>query len=322
MKSVSVLLLNDCTTIAPIGALELLKKSGVIHQQLTGEDKPFFHVELVSSLGTTVQTQDGYAIHCERSIENLDKTDVLLLPALEFDVKEKIEVNKHCVEHIRRLHQQGTEIATMCTGAFLLAATGLLNQKKATTHWFLTKTFQQMFPEVELMDDKIIVDNGKLYTCGGATSFINLVLYLVEKYCGKETAIMTSKMLLIDFNKPPQNHYAMFTPQMQHDDKIIMETQEYLQSHNKFITVGQLAERANMSHSTFLRRFKKATGESPLKYIQRMQVEKIKDMLETTDKRFDEIAYGLGYNDIPSLRKVFKHFTGLSPLQYKDRYKR
>ena len=320
MKKVSILLLEGCTPIAPIGAMELLRKAGIIHQQITGCHPPFFDVELVALKEKEQANECGYEIHAGKLLQDVTETDILLIPAMEFDVAEKLEANKEAIGAIQSLYKKGVAIGSMCTGAFLLGASGLLDGKEATTHWYMSNTFKQMFPKVKLADERVIVDNGRLYTCGGATSFINLVLYMVEKYCGKETAAMTSKMLLIDYQKPAQNSFAIFIPQMQHEDKEILKVQHRLQEDSKLYTVAELADIANMSLSTFQRRFKKATGEMPLKYIQKVLVEKTKGYLSTTNMTFEEISFKVGYNDSASFRNIFSKHTGTTPLQYRKKY--
>jgi len=270
-----------------------------------------------------VRVSDNFSIDCHTTIDAVQKTDLLLIPAIEFDVENKIEKNKALTPHILRLHKKGTEIGSMCTGAFFLASIGLLNGKTATTHWFTAGLFRQMFPEVKMKDDRVVVDEGGIYTCGGATSFLNLCLYLVEKFCGKETAVMTSKMLLLDFDKTNQSHYSIFFPQYQHQDADIRNAQHLIEQHGgKKMSVDSLAGSVALSKRNFIRRFKAATGNTPLEYMQRVNVEKAKRKLETGNETLEQIVYSLGYSDINSFRGLFKKTTGLSPMDYRRKYKR
>lgn len=320
MKKVTILLLDGCTPIVPVGSMELLKKAAIIHQQNKGTKAPFFDIEVVGVNKLKQSHGNGMSIVLERAIDEVVDTDILLIPAIEFDVVDKLEANKSAIEHIKRLYDNGADVGSMCTGAFMLAKTGLLEGKKATTHWYMADVFRTMFNGVTLEDERSIIDNGRLFMCGGATSFINLTLYIVEKYCGKDTAIAVSKMLLIDYKKPLQSSYAMFIPQLQHNDEEIAKVQDYLHAKGKLESISNLAERSNMSLSTFQRKFKKATGDSPLKYMQRVLVEKAKDYLEHTDKTVDEIILEIGYNDASSFRSVFHRYTGFSLSGYKERY--
>lgn len=322
MKKVSILVLEGCTPMSPIGAMEILKKSGEIAQQVTQSKKTFFEVELVGVKSKRVKVSENLHLDCHTTIDKVKKTDLLLIPALEIEIKQKMDQNKFCVAHIQRLKKNGAEVGSMCTGAFLLASTGLLNNKSATTHWYFAEEFRTMFPNIELLDDKIIVDEGGIYTSGGATSSLNLCLYLVEKYCGKESAILSSKMLLMDMNNYYQSSYAMFTPQIQHNDEAIGKAQRLIETSKEKITVEDLAEKVNLSKRSFIRRFKANTGNTPMDYIQRMNVEKAKRRLENTKDSVESIIYALGYNDINSFRKLFIKYTSLSPKEYRKKYER
>lgn len=323
MKTISILVLENCTPIASIGAMELFNKAGIIHQQLNNLPEPYFKTQLVSPNGQYVKATGDYPVYTHISIDKLEKTDLLLIPAMEFDIAEKMEANVSLVPHLQRLHNNGAEVGSMCTGAFLLGASGLLDGKKATTHWALAEPFKQMYPQVELQDERILIDDGNVYTCGGATSFMNLVLYLTEKYCGKETAAMTSRMLMLDFDKAPQSSYMMFQPQTTHKDDAIKKAQELIEKGERnSLNVEQLAKSSGLSQRNFIRRFKAATGNTPTQYIQRMTIEKAKRMIESQSATFEQIVYELGYSDVNNMRNVFKKHTGLTPKEYKSKFAR
>jgi transcriptional regulator GlxA family with amidase domain len=323
MKTISILVLEGCTPIASIGAMELFNKAGVIHQQLNNLPKPYFKTQLVSPNGQYVKATGDYPIYTHIGIDKLTTTDLLLIPAMEFDIEDKMQANAKLIPHLKRLHNNGAEIGSMCTGAFLLGASGLLDKKKATTHWALADPFRQMYPQIDVQDERVIIDEGDIYTCGGATSFMNLVLYLTEKYCGKETAAMTSRMLMLDFDKAPQSSYMMFQPQTTHNDEAIKKAQQIIeQSERQNLSVEQLAKSTGLSQRNFIRRFKAATGNTPSQYMQRMTIEKAKRMLETQPATFEQIVYELGYSDVNNMRNVFKKHTGLTPKAYKSKFAR
>lgn len=322
MKKVSILVLDKCTPMSPIGAMEIIRKAGDLYQQMKQTRSPFFDVELVGVKNKKVNVADNFHIDCHTTLDQVSKTDLLLIPAMEFDVEEKLKQNKSCISHILRLHKKGVEIGSMCTGAFLLASTGLLNNKSATTHWYAATMFRSMFPKVRLLDEKIIVDENGIYTSGGAASSLNLCLYLVEKYCGKEAAVLSSKMLLMDMNNHYQLSYSMFIPQVQHNDQEIGKAQKLIETSPEKLSIDQLAQKVNLSRRSFVRRFKASTGNTPIGYIQRMNVEKAKRKLETTNNTIENIFYSLGYNDLNSFRKLFMKYTALSPREYRKKYKR
>ncbi len=319
--NVTVLALERCTSIAPIGAAELLRKSSVLHSERTGSDVPVFDVEVVSATKRELAFAEGYSILCARTLAEISATDLLLIPAIDFDIRDKLALFDSCPSELTRLHAQGTEIGSMCTGAFLLAASGLLDGRRATTHWAMAGLFRQMYPAVRLEDERILIDNGSLYCAGGATAFMNLVIYLVEKYCGKETAIAASQMFLIDYVKPAQSLYAVFSPTLNHGDEMVALAQREILEHAKLWTVDELAERTHVSRKTFTRRFKNATGHTPSGFIRRAAVERAKRMLETENVTFEEIARRVGYEDVGSLRSAFRTMTSLTPSGYRNRYR-
>lgn len=320
-KKVSILVIEGCTPMAPIGAMEILNKAGVTHQQLTKTSAPFFETELVGIKSKHVKCSDKFHIDCHTTLGQLTKTDILLIPALEFDIEYKLEKNKSAIPHLLRLQKKGTELGSMCTGAFMLAATGLLKNKSATTHWYAASAFRAMFPDVKLEDHKIIVDENGIYSSGGATSSMNLCLYLTEKYCGKETANVAARMLQMDNDHTSQTRFSMFIPQTQHNDENIYKAQKAIELDQEGkLTVERLAKIVHLSKRSFIRRFKSATGNTPIEYMQRMNVEKAKRQLEKSKNSIEQIIYSLGYNDIHSFRKIFIRYTDLTPKEYRGRY--
>jgi len=319
---VSILVFSDSTPMSPVGAMEILRKAGKMHHDLGKSKKPFFDVQLVGVKSKRVNTSNDLIIDCERTIDQVGSTDLLLIPALEFDIAEKLKINQSAIPHIKRLKRKGAEIGSMCTGAFLLAATGLLDGKSATTHWYKASLFAQMGPKVRMEDDRITIDSGGIYTSGGASSSLNLCLYLVEKYCGRETAIFSAKMLLMDPNHAFQSSYSMFKPQSAHKDYAIAEAQKAIELSKVKLSVETLANKVNLSKRSFIRRFKASTGNTPIDYIQRVSVEKVKRRLEESNESIGSIVYSIGYNDINSFRKLFVKYASLSPAEYRRRYGR
>ena len=203
----------------------------------------------------------------------------------------------------------------------MLAATGLLKNKSATTHWYAASAFRARFPDVNLEDHKVIVDENGIYSSGGATSSLNLGLYLTEKYCGKETANIATRMLLLDNERASQTRFSMFIPQTQHQDEAIYQAQKAIeQSQDEKLSVEGLAAIVHLSKRSFIRRFKAATANTPIEYMQRMNVEKAKRQLENSKNSIEEIIYSLGYNDMHSFRKIFIRYTDLTPKEYRGRY--
>lgn len=251
-----------------------------------------------------------------------ERFDLVVVSAIEPDrIQEVLETSHEMVRFIKQQYYHGAEIASVCMGAFLLASTGLLDGKRATTHWMGAESFRNMFPKVQLEDDKILIDAGRVYTSGGAFTFTNFIMYLVEKYCGHDTAIMASKTLLIDLYKDPQTSYSIFNMQKQHGDDQILKVQRALEErYSDELKMAALADEACMSQRTFLRRFKRATGNTPIEYLQRVRIEAAKKMLEARETPVDGISNAVGYEDYGSFLKLFKRYTSISPSAYRKRY--
>ena len=218
-------------------------------------------------------------------------------------------------------YKNGAEIASICTGAFLLASTGLIDGKSCSTHWLVANLFRQMFPEINLVPDKLITYEQGIYTSGGAFSFLNFLMYLVEKYYDRQTAIFCSKVFEIDLDRDSQSPFMVFSGQKNHDDEPIKKAQLFIESnfYDK-ISVDDLASRFSVGRRNFDRRFKKATGNSPVEYLQRVKIEAAKKSFETTRKSIKEVMFDVGYSDFKAFRVIFKKITGLSPLEYRNRY--
>lgn len=323
MKRVSILVFKNTTALAMVGAMEVFNLANKVHQSVRQDssETSFFQVELISLWGTEVITANQYPLHCHRKIEDLQETDLILLPSLDTDVAENLALNEGYIPWLQKFAAQGIEIGSMCTGSFLLGAGGLLDGRKATTHWYFEGMFRQMFPEVDLLPGQLIVDDNGIYTCGGANAYLNLILYFVEKFCGRETALFASRMLLIDYDKISQKQYSIFSVQKHHQDEKILEAQSYMESHYKEgISIDDVIERVHLSKRNFIRRFKKATGNTPLEYLQRIKIEDVKKALESSNEPIGEIIFRSGYQDAGSFRQLFKKHTGLSPMEYRKKY--
>jgi transcriptional regulator GlxA family with amidase domain len=236
-------------------------------------------------------------------------------------MKEAVEVNQELVPWILEQHNRGAEIASLCVGAFLLASTGLLDGKKCSTHWGFGSEFKVMYPAVELVDGSIITEEAFIYSSGGAYSYWNLLLHLVEKYTDRETAILASKYFAIDIDRDSQAAFAMFKGQKDHTDAEIRKAQEFIEeSFSEKISVDELAEKFAIGRRSFERRFKQATNNSVLEYIQRIKIEAAKRSFETSRKNINEVMFDVGYTDTKAFRTLFKKVTGLTPVEYRNKY--
>ena len=215
----------------------------------------------------------------------------------------------------------GAAIANMCSGAFLLAATGLLDGKTCATHWNAAPVFRQLFPNIHVQIDKLITVERGIYTNGGGYSFLNMLLFLVEKYFDRQTAILCSKIFQIDIERTSQSPFHIFQTQKNHGDELIGKAQTYIEENlGEKISFEELASKLAISRRNFDRRFIKATGNTPVEYLQRVKVEMAKSILEKGRKSIFEVMDEVGYSDDKAFREVFKKITGLSPLDYRTKY--
>lgn len=284
---------------------------------------PMFQVQLVG-LEKEIKLNNGaFSVHADVLLKDVKKTDLVFIPALSGELKRAVEINKEFIPWIIRQYNNGAEIASLCIGSFLLASTGLLNGKECSSHWLTANEFRDMFPEVTLVDGRIITEEQGLYSSGGASSYWNLLVYLVEKYTDRETAILASKVFAIEIDRKSQSPFIMFNGQKKHEDEPIKKAQEFIE-HNVSdrISVEDLALKYAIGKRHFERRFKKATNNTPVEYIQRVKIEAAKKHLETSTKNINEVMYDVGYSDTKSFRTVFKKITGLSPIDYRNKYNR
>lgn len=283
--------------------------------------KPLFEVEYVA-LKRSIAANDGeYTIKIDRLLHDIKKTDVLFLPALYGDVNAALRANSKAMPWIAQMHSKGSEVASLCIGAFLLAESGLLHGKKCSTHWAYYDLFREKYPAVEIVDGSVVTDEGRIYSSGGANSLWNLLLYLLEKYTDRETAILASKYFALDIDRSSQSAFTIFTGQKDHADAAILKAQQMIEKKfTKKISVDDLAESVNISRRSFERRFKLATNNTPVEYMQRVRIEAAKRSFESDSKNINEVMYTVGYTDTKAFRDIFKRITGLTPIEYRNKY--
>ena len=283
--------------------------------------KRAFKVQLVG-LSKEVKLHKGsFTVHTDLLLNEVKKTDLVFIPALSGNMQHALELNKAFLPWIVEQYKKGAEVASLCIGAFLLASTGLLNGRQCSTHWNSAYEFRTMFPEVDLVDDRIITEEKGLYTSGGANSYWNLLLYLVEKYTDRATAIMAAKFYAVEIDRKSQSPFIMFNGQKGHEDEGVRKAQDFIEKNvAEKISVHDLAMQFAIGKRSFEKRFKKATNNTPVEYIQRVKIEAAKRSLETSRKNIAEVMYDVGYYDTKAFRTVFKKITGLSPIDYRNKY--
>ncbi|MEL6672023.1 MAG: helix-turn-helix domain-containing protein [Bacteroidota bacterium] len=307
-----------------IGTLNLFRMANRYARRMGFLEEDLFAIDLVAYDRAPLSYQEFFQLTPTKTLAEVDKTDVIIISSIIGHLEKAVANNQEMVQWIRdKRVEQEAEVVSLCRSAFLLAETGLLNGKACTTHWEVHQQFEKSYPQVQLLPEKIITEDRGIYTSGGAYSFLNMVLYLIEKYYGRETAIWCSKMAEIEFDRINQNQFVIFNGQKDHGDETIQAVQDYIEEHfAERLNIEELAQRFAVSTRTFIRRFKKATLNTPLEYIQRVKVEVAKKRLEASALHINEVMYQVGYQDEKAFRKVFKKYTGLSPLEYRQKYNR
>lgn len=284
--------------------------------------QPFFQVHLVGHAPEVTLNGGSVIIRPEKLLEDIDKTDLVIIPAISGDMAQSVKLNEVYLPWLHKQYNNGSEVASLCVGAFLLASSGLLDGKSCSTHWLYANDFRNMYPEVHLADDRIITEQNGIYSSGGASSYWNLLLYLVEKFTSKEMAVMASKFFLLDTAKASQLPFSIFKGQKQHGDDLILDVQSFLEDNFQLkLSVDDLSDKYAIGRRTFERRFKKATSNTIVEYIQRIRVEAAKKDLEGGYKNVNEIMYEVGYTDPKAFRDVFKKFCGMTPAEYRDKFR-
>jgi transcriptional regulator GlxA family with amidase domain len=323
MKKVTILAMYNTMASTVIGPMDVFYQAGVIWNYFKGQKlTPYFEVKVVTTSGEPFICLSGIRMLPEGSIHDVQDTDLIVVSSI-LDIAKTLSVQGEVIDWLKDRYYRGSNIATICTGAFVLAETGLLDGKTATTHWGFADQFRKRYPRIELKPERLITDEGDLFCSGGYNAGTDLSLYLVEKYCGHDVALQSSKSLISDIGRTSQAPYAIFQYQKDHRDNRILKVQEWIENNfDQNFNYDKLARNHGMSRRTFERRFKTATGDTPLIYQQRIRVEAAKRLLEDGNRSFDEITYQVGYEDSSSFRKVFFKQTGLRPTEYQNKFQR
>ncbi len=308
---------NNLSSI--VGPYKIFTRANEYRKENGG--KELFEIRLAGILKEVEFYKGLFTVKPQVNISDIAKTNLIIIPSLNHNYKDAAKENKEIIDWIAKQYKEGAEVASICTGAFLLAASGLLDGKSCSTHWAAADNFRSTFPEVNLKMDRLITDENGIYTNGGAYSFLNLMLYLVEKFYDRQTAIFCSKVFQIEMDRQSQSEFVIFKGQKLHGDEIVKEAQAYIENNLlEKISFEHLSSKLSVSRRNFDRRFIKATGNTPVEYLQRVKIESAKRAFETSRKTINEVMYEVGYADMKAFREVFRKVTGISPLEYRKKY--
>ncbi|WP_240312792.1 GlxA family transcriptional regulator [Flavihumibacter solisilvae] len=318
-KHISILALKNANIASIADARMVFLKANEILK--ASKQKKMFEVKIIGTNPETYLSDNLFMIKPDAITSQVKKTDLIIIPALNGDMMTATHNNRFYVDWIIRQYKRNAEIASLCTGAFMLAFSGLLRDKKCTTHWQYANEFRHFYPDVELIDEKIIVEHNGLYSSGGSNAYWNLLLFLVEKFVNRETAIQIAKYFVVNLDKVQQTPFIIFNGLKDHHDAEVLKAQEYIeQNYPRKITVDELATSLHLTRRSFERRFKKVTHCSVIEYLQKVRIEASKKELEAGRKPIDEILLEVGYSDPQAFREIFKRITGTTPIEYKNKY--
>ncbi|MBN1957290.1 MAG: helix-turn-helix domain-containing protein [Desulfuromonadales bacterium] len=321
MIKIGILAFENCLQSGVAGMLDLFTLANWEKKRLQPEQKtPFCRTQIMTLDGEPAVSFNRQQITPNFSIDAAEEIDLLIVPGIMGRPEVLLE-QQELIAWIAAQYQQGVIVASACSGAFLLAAGGLLNGRPATTHWQLADRFRMRFPKVDLQVDRLVIDDDQCLTAAGTSAHTDLALHLVEKFGTKALADACAQMMLIDRSRRDQAPFVRFRGSREHIDDAVLKVQQWLDRYyREKITVRVMAKRSGLNERTFLRRFRRATGEAPLEYLQRIRIEKAKQLLATTDESLETITRAVGYVDISSFRRLFRQIVGLSPTVYRQRF--
>lgn len=324
MYKVTILGFDQAYASAITGALDLFALAGITWQRMQGLPiTPLFEVQIASLGGKPVRCINQLQLNSHIAIEQVQHTDLLLIPTIGGIPEDVLQNNLALLPHIKKHFYNGADIASNCSGAFFLAEAGILDGREATTHWGYAQLFKTRYPLVKLQAHRLITDQDNIYCSGGGMAWFDLTLLLIERYCGHDVATTTAKAHVIDLSRGEQSAYASLRAKKYHQDSEVLQIQEWLETHfADRVNLGLISQLVNLSPRTFMRRFKLATEQTPLAYLQGLRIEAAKKRLEVSADSVERIVCQVGYDDLSSFTRLFKKHTGLSPSQYGKKFKR
>lgn len=312
---------HGCLSSGISGTIDALSIANLLWQHMEGKTTPLFTTQIVTPDGKQVTANGGMILNPDKAMTDVQTTQLIVIPAFFNPYGLKEARAELIYDWLKHHYSKGTRLASTCTGTFLLGQAGLLDGKIATTNWQFAGFFKKKFPKVDLRVNRIFTEDSGIYCTGAATAFMDLCLHFIEEYGSAMLARRCAKSLLVDHERQEQTPYMVYDFWKNHSDDTILKSQHIMEeTFAKKISIDALSKDLGVSPRHFKRRFKKATGENPLTYLQLLRIENAKHELETTQKTVNEITWGVGYEDINSFRRLFKKHAGMSPTEYRKRF--
>lgn len=324
--NVTILMAERCSSTSVSATLEFFETANVLHhyaaeKSARAEQAPLFQLQTASLDGQAVTCTGGLRLTPDQALHDVQNPQLVIVPGFMFNILGELPRLGALMEWLQAQYRHGSYIASMCTGSFVTAQAGLLDGRSATTHWAFSEQFARRFPKVKLQTERTVTDDGQMLCSGGSTSGSDLLLHLIRKFASPQLAAECAKKLLVDVAARSQTPYASTTFKKNHSDAEILKVQIWLESRlASVIVLEQVADEFGLSLRNFIRRFKDATAQTPIEYLQNLRVEKAKFLLESSQQAFDQITLLVGYEDSNSFRRLFKQRVGVSPSAYRKRF--
>lgn len=330
-KRVSIVVFRECDPSIIYGVFDTLWAAGRSFKGAPGKGfepriiGPLFEPRIVAAEHGPLELITGVSIIPQDSIDDAERTDIVFVPnPMVLTPEELHALDRRLIAWVAKMHQQGALICSACGGSLVLAAAGLLSGRETTTHWSHVPVFRQVFPDVQLHEDRILVQTGdghNIIACGGASSWQDLALLLIARYGSSEEAIRISRFFLYQWHRDGQLPYASMATNVIHGDGVVLKCQTWLaENYDRADVVTEVVRVSGLPKRTFDRRFRAATGYSPLAYVQALRIEEAKQMLETGTVPVSAIGREVGYEDVGSFRRLFRRLAGMSPGDYRRRF--
>jgi len=322
---VAIIAYKNCTASMVLGVLDILSFANLQAGNFKTASKknieePPFDIDIVTEHGGPVMSASGHPIVAGKSISTSTNYDLIYIPGFLADIDDILNDGRAIVKWVKEQSEQGAVLTAACNGNFLLAETGILDRRKATTHWTVATELRNRYQSILLEPEKILIDEGNIISAAGVTAYLNLAIYIVHRFAAPSLASFCSKIFLVDSGRRIQSPYEIFLPR-KHGDANVLAIQEWMEKNSKEqISLDAIVNICNLSKRTLLRRFKTATGDTPLVYLQKLRIENAKRLLESTNDTFNEITWKVGYENAGSFQKLFKSETGLSPKEYRMKF--
>ena len=319
---ITIVAFEGCMTSAVYGQADAFAIAAYIAGRRGDASWSGHDVRIATPTGTPVPGYGGHPIRPDCSLAEAHDSDIVLIPPIFNDIEETLLLEKNLVAWLKTLPNNRALLASTCTGAFLLAEAGILDGRRVTTNPAFSVQFQQRYPKVALALDERIIGDNRVICAGATTAYLNVAVHVIDRLAGHDLAVATAKALSIDRNAESQRPYFLFIAPKDHGDDKVLQLQTWIETHySENIGIGDMVDVAGMSVRNLNRRFLSATGFSPAQYLRRVRIEAAKRLLEAPNASVERISDAVGYRDSRAFIRAFGVVAGVSPGQYRQKFR-